>query len=67
MSKQPPPAPTASAVDPCPTIVQISWTLRSDRTTRPRPHDWTLAILSLSLSLWNNKQFGFTLSVQEIQ
>ena len=23
MSKQPPPAPTASAVDPCPTIIQI--------------------------------------------
>ena len=23
MSKQPPPAPTASAVDPCPTVIQI--------------------------------------------
>ena len=28
MSKQPPPAPTASAIDPCPTIIQISRTLR---------------------------------------
>ena len=24
MSKQPPPAPTASAIGPCPTIIQIS-------------------------------------------
>ena len=28
MSKQPPPTPTASAIDPCPTIIQISWMLR---------------------------------------
>ena len=28
ISKQPPPAPTASAIDPCPTIIQISRTLR---------------------------------------
>ena len=28
MSKQPPPAPTASAIDPCPTIIQIRRTLR---------------------------------------
>ena len=28
MSKQTPPAPTASAIDPCPTIIQISRTLR---------------------------------------
>ena len=26
-----PPAPTASTVGPCPTIIQISWTLRQDR------------------------------------
>ena len=26
MSKQPPPAPTASAVGPCPTLIQISRT-----------------------------------------
>ena len=43
MSKQPPPAPTASAVGPCPTIFQISRTPRHwkftqhHRTTRPPP------------------------------
>ena len=26
MSKQPPSAPTASVVGPCPTIIQINWT-----------------------------------------
>ena len=74
MSKQPPPAPTASAIGPCPTIIQISKTPRHwkftqhHRTTRPPPQDWTSAThflslpLSLSLSLCeNNKQFGFTL------
>ena len=44
MSKQPPPAPTASTVGPCPTIIQISWTPRHwkftqhHRTTRPHPN-----------------------------
>ena len=28
MSKQPPPAPTASTVGPCPTFIQVSRTLR---------------------------------------
>ena len=43
MSKQPPPAPTASAVGPCPTLIQISRTPRHwkftqhHRTTRPSP------------------------------
>ena len=43
MSKQPPPAPTASATGPCPTIIQISRTPRHWkftqhlRTTRPPP------------------------------
>ena len=43
MSKQPPPAPTASAIGPCPTIIQISRTPRHWkftqhlRTTRPPP------------------------------
>ena len=43
MSKQPPPAPTASAVGPCPTVIQISRTPRHwkftqhHRTTRPPP------------------------------
>ena len=41
MSKQPPPAPTASAVSPCPTLIQINRTPRHwkltqhHRTTRP--------------------------------
>ena len=43
MSKQPPPAPTASATGPCPTIIQISrmprhWKFTQHlRTTRPPP------------------------------
>ena len=43
MSKQSPPAPTASATGPCPTIIQISRTTRHWkitqhlRTTRPPP------------------------------
>ena len=43
MSKQPPPAPTTSAVGPCPTLIQISRTPRHckftqhHRTTRPPP------------------------------
>ena len=43
MSKQPPPAPIASAIGPCPTIIQISRTPRHWkftqhlRTTRPPP------------------------------
>ena len=43
MSKQPPPAPTASATGPCPTIIQISRTPRHWKfiqhlsTTRPPP------------------------------
>ena len=41
MPKQPPPAPTASAAGPCPTLIQISRTPRHwkvtqhRRTTRP--------------------------------
>ena len=41
MSKQPPPAPTASAIGPCPTIIQTvrtprQWKFTQDhRTTRP--------------------------------
>ena len=43
MSKQPPSAPTVSAVGPCPTVIQISRTPRHwkftqhHRTTRPPP------------------------------
>ena len=50
MSKQPPPAPTASATGPCPTIIQISRTPRHWkftqhlRTTRPHPcSQWELS------------------------
>ena len=43
MSKQPPPAPIASAIGPCPTLIQTSrtprhWKVTQDhRTTRPLP------------------------------
>ena len=43
MSKQPPPATTVSAVDPCPTVIEISRTpwlwkfTQHHRTTRPPP------------------------------
>ena len=43
MSKQPPPAPTARTVGPCPTLIQTSrtprhWKFTQDhRTTRPPP------------------------------
>ena len=36
MSKQPPPAPTASAVDPCPTIIQIEIVGRPGTGSLPR-------------------------------
>ena len=44
MSKQPPPAPTASTIGPCPTVFQVSKTPRHWkftqhlRTTRPPPY-----------------------------
>ena len=47
MSKQHPPAPTASVVGPCPTLIQISRTPRHwkftqhHRTTRPPPNTMT--------------------------
>ena len=46
MSKQPPPAPTASAISPCPTIIQSSRTPRHCKftqhlcSTRPPPVCW---------------------------
>ena len=45
MSKQPPPAPTARAVGPCPTLIQTSRTprhwkfIQDHRTTRPPPQN----------------------------
>ena len=51
MSKPPPPAPTASAIGPCPTIIQISRTPRHwkftqhHRTIRPPPF--------LGMGCWN--------------
>ena len=41
MSKQPPPAPTASTEGPCPTLIQITghWKFaQHHRTTRPSPY-----------------------------
>ena len=54
MSKQPPPAPTASATGPCPTIIQISRTprhwkitqhLRSTRPPQMETEDWLLCYI----------------------
>ena len=64
LSKQSSAAPTASAIGLCPSIIQSSrmphhWKFtQRHRTTRPPPHDWTSATLSLCE---NNKQSGFTL------
>ena len=52
MSKQPPPAPTASATGPCPTIIQISrtpqhWKFTQHlRTTRPPLRAWSCVVNS---------------------
>ena len=65
MFKQPPTAPTASAIVHCPTIFQISGTPRHWKFTqhyRTTPLATGLRRLSLSLSLFEtNKLFGFTL------
>ena len=51
MSKQPPPAPTASAIGPCPTIIQVvgrPGTGSLPRTIAPPDHPqqtWSLIIL----------------------
>ena len=51
ISKQPPPAPTASTIGPCPTVIQVSRTPQHRkftqhlRTTRP-PHDQGFLISS---------------------
>ena len=53
MSKQPPPAPTASAVGPCPTRIQISRTpqhwkfTQHHRTTRPPPNMKVCCLFSI--------------------
>ena len=57
MSKQPPPAPTASAVGPCPTVIQIvgrpSWKFtQHHRTTRPPP------VLQVNARKNNSKRTG---------
>ena len=64
MSKQPPPAPTASTIGPCPTIIQISrsprhWKFTQHlRTTRPPPpefeSDWMLNCFNGSLCKWSS-------------
>ena len=56
MSKQPPPASIASAIGPCPTIIQISRTPRPWkfvqhlRTTRPSPNYMKCSVASGSIS-----------------
>ena len=59
MSKQPPPAPTASATGPCPTIIQISRTpqhwkfIQHFRTTRPPPIlHWECLVGYHSCPMW---------------
>ena len=60
MSKHPPPAPTASAIDPCPTIIQICRTPRHWkftqhlRSTRPSP----LSLRSKILPSHSLKELG---------
>ena len=52
MSKQPPPAPTASAVGPCPTLIQISSTVtETDRTKLCRPYLDAISGFSIELSV----------------
>ena len=57
MFKQPPPAPTARAVGPCPTLIQTSrtprhWKFTQDhRTTRPPPSLWKMARYRLKYCL----------------
>ena len=74
MSKQPLPAPTASTVSPCPTLIQISRTPRHwkitqhHRTTRPPPtfrqqefvrKVWPiLSLAKVTFSLWSILQYG---------
>ena len=59
MSKQPPPAPTASATGPCPTIIQISRTPRHWkftqhlRTTRPPPRVCSINLIPFKIILRN--------------
>ena len=75
MSKQPQPAPTASAVGPCHTIIQISgmprhWKFtQHHRTTRPPSEDWTPVTLSVCLSVCLSLSLSLSLceniSVQE--
>ena len=56
MSKQPPFAPTANAVGPCPTLIQISRTPRhweftqNHRTTRPPPAVTEILLVLCSVS-----------------
>ena len=62
MSKQPPPAPIASAIGPCPTIIQISrtpqhWKFTQHlRTTRPPPsNDEKLNLILSKVSVNENR------------
>ena len=54
MSKQPPPAPTASAVDPCPTVIQTvgrPGTESLPSTIGPLDHPLSEYIFGVSLAL----------------
>ena len=54
MSKHTPPAPTVSAVDPCPTIIQIRRTPRYRKFTHHhrsiRPPQWVMSYVIFSLN-----------------
>ena len=65
MSKQPQPAPTASAVDPCPTLTQISRSLVGERheggtvTEVPGHHVYSFRQIQLKLKrdmIWDKKK-----------
>ena len=64
MSKQPPPAPTASAVGPCPTLTQTGRTPRHwkftqhYRTTRPPPFVIQKVLQSIAGELKNIKKLA---------
>ena len=58
MSKQPPPAPTASAVGPCPTVIQIvgrpgTGSLPSTIAPPDHPHLFVTKPRNFSLSTYN--------------
>ena len=60
MSKQPPPAPTTSAVGPCPTVIQIEGRLALEVYPAPSHHPTTPHIsLSERFGLFIQKVYGY--------